>query len=99
MKIHLNIERLVLQGIDLDPAQRHLLQSSLETELSRLLDTNDMAATLAVGGALAQLKAEAIRIVAGAGPAGLGRQIAGSVIGSLSRPAGDRQLPAASPTT
>jgi hypothetical protein len=88
MNIHLNIERLVLDGVDLRPGQRHLLQSALETELNGLLSPGEMAARLAGGWALAQISAEAIRIVAAAGPDGMGRQIAGSVFRGLIESAG-----------
>jgi len=35
MNINLHIERLVLDGVNIAPRQRHLLQASGETELTR----------------------------------------------------------------
>ena len=35
MNIKLHIERLVLDGVNIAPGQRHLLQASVTTELTR----------------------------------------------------------------
>ena len=40
MNINFQIDRLILEGIKLSPSQRALLQTTVESELSRLLAVN-----------------------------------------------------------
>jgi hypothetical protein len=82
--IHLHIERLVLDGIDIAPGQRHLLQASVTAELTRLLTHGGLAPGLAQGIALPRLSTGGIQITDN-NPAQLGRQIAGSVYGGIGR--------------
>jgi hypothetical protein len=83
MTVHLHIDRLILDGIDLPAGKRPELQTVLEAELSRLLARHDMPPSLRQGGAVPALTAPAFPL----GPEGdtvhLGRQIARSVYGAL----------------
>ena len=58
MNINLHIERLVLDGVNIAPDQRHLLQASVETELTRLLTDGGLSPSLAQGTALPRISAE-----------------------------------------
>jgi hypothetical protein len=78
VKVNLHIDRLVLEGIDLDHAQRPLLQAAVEAELGRLLAEGG-AGNLATGGAVPSVRAEGFEMGADGGPARLGTQIAQSV--------------------
>lgn len=82
MNINLHIERLVLDGVNIAPGQRHLLQASVEMELTRLLTDGGLASSLAQGVALPRLSAGAMQLT-GSNPAQLGRQIAQSVYGGI----------------
>ena len=82
MNINLHIERLVLDGVNIAPGQRHLLQTSVETELTRLLTDGGLAPGLAQGTALPRLSTSGI-LLAGNNPTQLGRQIAQSVYGGI----------------
>ena len=80
--IHLHIERLVLDGVDIAPGQRPLLQASVTTELTRLLTDGGLAPSLAEGVALPRLSTGGIQLTDN-DPAQLGRQIAQSVYGGI----------------
>jgi hypothetical protein len=82
VRIDLHIDRLVLDGIDLDHAQRPLLQAAVEAELGRLLAEGGLGA-LAAGGAVPSVKAGGFEMSGEGSPAQLGKQIAGSVYGGI----------------
>ena len=83
MNINLHIERLVLDGVNVPPGQRHLLRASVETELVRLLTDGGLSPSLAAGGALPHVSANDIQLTGGNDPVELGRQIAQSVYGGI----------------
>jgi len=85
MNINLHIERLVLDGVNIAPGQRHLVQAAVATELTRLLTAGGLSQALTGGGALHRVSANAIQLNSGAGPVDLGRQIAGSVYGGIGK--------------
>jgi len=85
MNIHLHIDRLVLDGVDTAPAQRHRLRGSLETELTRLLIEGGLADELTAGGALPNVATPTIQISGSNDPAQLGRKIAGAVYGGIGK--------------
>ncbi len=89
MNINLHIERLVLDGVDIAPGQRHLLQGVVEAELTRLLTKQGLVLPLQQGGATPRINADAIQIAAGANPTQLGRQIAASVYSGIGQPAAE----------
>jgi hypothetical protein len=81
----MHIERLILDGIAVEPGQLAPLQAAVEAELTRLLGDNTLAARLLVGGAVATLRAAPIQLAPHGSPAHLGAQIAQAVAGSISR--------------
>lgn len=81
MNINLHIDQLILDGIDLAPDQRHLLQTRLTTELTQLLSQGGLSTHLAAGTALARVSADSIQPDNKA--TGLGQQIAQSVYGGI----------------
>ena len=82
MNIKLHIERLVLDGVNIAPGQRYLLQASVETELTRLLTDGGLSPSLAQGTALPRISASGIQLT-GNNPTQLGQQIAQSVYGGV----------------
>ena len=85
MKINLHIERLVLDGLAVEPQQRPLLLAALEAELGGLLAQNGLGSNLSSGGAFRSVRADVINVAENSEPSGLGRQIAQSIHGGISR--------------
>ena len=83
MNINLHIERLVLAGVNIRPDQRHLLQASVEAELTRMLMTGGLSPAVTQGNVLPRLSTDGIQLAGGNNPAQLGRQIAQSVYGGI----------------
>jgi hypothetical protein len=83
--VSLHIERLVLDGVDIAPGQRHLLQVSVASELTRLLSEGGLAPQLIGGGAQPRITSPAIQFNSSNGPTELGRQIAGAVYGGIGK--------------
>jgi hypothetical protein len=84
VNVKLHIDRLVLDGIAVEPGQRPALQAAVEAELARLLAEGGMGETWAAGGAVPALKAAGFQMN-GEGPVQLGRQIAGALYGGLGK--------------
>lgn len=82
MKIQVNIERLILEGIDLPAGQPPRLQAAVEAELARLLGARGLSPDLSSGGSLPSLPVQILNY-AGNNPAQLGKQIARSMYSSL----------------
>lgn len=88
MKIHVHIERLILDGLPLGPGGGARVQAAVEAELTRLLSSDSLAVLAQAwpaGGAVPDVPAAAIRLNAGARPAEIGGQIARSVYGGIGR--------------
>jgi len=58
MKIQMNIERLILDGIDLPASQRPFLQVALEAELTRLLNEGGLNPALTSSSRLPSLRVQ-----------------------------------------
>jgi len=85
MNVILHIERLVLDGIDLEPAHHPAMQAALAAELGRLVARGGLGPSLAAGGALPSLPPGAFELSGAGNPRRLGRQIARAVYGGLAR--------------
>ena len=83
MNINLHIERLVLDGIQIAPEQRPVLQAAVENELSRLLTQRGLSPSLAQGVAVPRLSARDMQMASASSPAELGQRIAQSVYGGI----------------
>jgi hypothetical protein len=79
LNINLNIERLVLDGLDIGSGQGAQVKAAVEAELSRLLTDGGIASCLQGGGAVLSLRPDSIQLASGANPQQLGQQIAGAV--------------------
>lgn len=80
MKIELHIERLVLDGFSVTPAQRARLGKAIERELERLAASGKFDGQ---GSARAKATAPSIRYTRTMAPEQLGRRIAQSVHAAL----------------
>jgi len=85
MNINLHIERLVLDGLAVEPQQQAALKAALEAELAGALAQNGIASGLQGGGSLAAVRTAAINVGERNEPAQLGQQIAQAVYGGISR--------------
>ena len=83
MNINLHIEQLILDGINIPVGQHHLLQSTVATELTRMLTCGGLSSNLTHGTALSQMSTSGIQL-AGNNPTQIGRQIAHSLYGRIS---------------
>jgi hypothetical protein len=82
MNINLHIERLVLDGLPVGQNQASLIQWAIETELTRLLAENGLAADLETGGVVPGFRANGIQL-ASSNPVNMGTLIAQSVYGGI----------------
>ena len=78
MNINLHIDRLILEGVDIAPHQRHLLHSSITAELTRMFSNGSLAPGFAAGFSVANISGGGVQL-AGNNPTQLGQQIAQSV--------------------
>jgi hypothetical protein len=83
--IHLYIDRLVLDGFNLSLREHQQLQTSIETELRRLLSERGLHTGLAQGISVPGVSVAPIRLDAKTStqPQQLGQQIAASVYGGI----------------
>jgi hypothetical protein len=79
MKVHVHIERLVLDGIAIERTHAGRVRAAVERELTRLMASGGTVESLRQGGAVPYLRGGNIRINKENQPATLGRQIAAAV--------------------
>lgn len=84
MNINLHIERLILDGVNIAPGDRHLLQANVTTELSRLLNNGGLTPNVIESVALPRRSTNDIQLTDNQ-PKQLGQQIAQSVYGGIGR--------------
>ena len=88
MNVELVIERVVLENIDLGPAERQRLQVELEQQLTAMVQAGGLDPDLVAGGAVASLVAGEMTVPSGRGGEGLGARIATSVAAAITAPTG-----------
>lgn len=83
MNIELHIERLILDGLQLEPRDRSHLQAAVEGELTRLLAAGGLRSELLSGVAVRSLGAGEIHMTNQMSAAHLGNHIAQAVHGGI----------------
>ncbi len=83
MKIHVHIERLVLDSLPIERRDAALIQQAVETELARLLADEGPSAAVRAGGSVDRLTGGVIELGRQPAPEDLGGQIAGAVYRSM----------------
>jgi hypothetical protein len=83
MNLRVHIERLILDGIPVEPGRMRELHAATEGELARLLVEQGMPQGLLAGGAVPVLHAPVISLPPDAEPAALGARLARSLYRSL----------------
>ena len=86
MKIHLHIERVLLDGLPVTSAQGPLVQQAIEQELARLLETHGLAHELRPGATVPRVRAGSLRLSKENPPASLGQGIAKAVHEGIGNP-------------
>jgi len=86
MNVTLHIERVVLEGVQLDPAEREHVRRALEQELTTALEVRGLRSELAAGAALPRLAARDVTLGPGAGGAGVGRSMGAALADSIACP-------------
>jgi hypothetical protein len=82
MKIELNIEWLILDGLPLEKRHAPMVRAAVERELTRLLTLHGLDHEWS-GGAVPKVRASSIRLTKETHPNRLGRQIAQAVFSGL----------------
>jgi len=88
VNIDLHIERLILDGLSIEPKYRAQLQAAVESELTRLLRAGGLKAELSSSGALQSVGASQIQLTGWRTAPVLGKQIAQAVHGGIGAEAG-----------
>ena len=83
MKIHVTIDKLILEGVTDPHGERQALREAVAAELGRLLSEQGLAADWLAGGAVARLRGGNLEWSAGGGAVPLGQGIARAVLPSL----------------
>lgn len=85
MNVNLQIDRLILDGIDLTPSQRAHLQSTISAELTQLFIVQGLPSQWENGGAIASLPSGKLEVSQGIDPSQMGQQIAQQIYERLAQ--------------
>jgi hypothetical protein len=83
MKLHLHIERVVLDGLPVKGHEGVHVQTAVESELTRLLTERGLSHELRKGGAVSRLRLAKMNIASTDRPGDVGQGIAHAVHGAL----------------
>lgn len=81
--LRLHIERLVLEGLPLEPGAATRVREAIESELARRLAAGGLSAEFRSGGAVPSLSGGEVHWKPGLSPSELGARIAGAIHASL----------------
>lgn len=84
MIVHVHVDRLVVEGQGLRPADGRMVADALTRELTRLLSAGDVGPGLRTERAEPRVDVPPVAASAWSSPASLGRQAAGSIHRGLS---------------
>jgi hypothetical protein len=79
VKININIDRLVFDGVKLAAHERPLFQAAFENEMTRLIARDGLHQELRAGGAFQSVGTPAVQLSEGNNPHQIGRQLAHAV--------------------
>jgi hypothetical protein len=85
MNINLHIERLVLEGLSIEPNQRSMLQEALQAELVRLLSVEGAGLGLQSDKTVRSAQPQSMDYLAGSNADQVGGQIANAVYRGINR--------------
>ncbi len=85
MNVHVHIERLVLDGLPLQPAQAPAVQSAVEAELARLLTADGLPPDLQRGGGRSGTRAADVALPPTTAPDHLGTRLGKAIHEGMNR--------------
>jgi hypothetical protein len=85
MRVHVHIERLILDGLPLGSHDGPRLQAALSEELTRLIGGHGISGELRKGGAYPNLRTESVLLPKDANPRRLGTGVAKAVFSAIGR--------------
>jgi hypothetical protein len=83
MKIHLHIDRLVLDGLDVQRNHAGIVRRAIESELSTAIRERGLAQGLQSGCRVPTLRGEDLSLAKGTRPTRLGKQIAHAIYSGI----------------
>jgi hypothetical protein len=83
MKIHLHIDRLVLDGVDVQRNHAGVVRRAIESELSAMIRARGLAQGLQSDCRVPTLSGVDLSLKRGMRPAGLGKKIAHAIYGGI----------------
>jgi hypothetical protein len=83
LRINVQIERLVLDGLPIEHHHGQLVKAAVEAELGRLLAADGLADSLMSGGAMPSTRTPGIRLASDGNPTQLGQHIGRAVYGGI----------------
>lgn len=85
MNIRVHIDRLILDGVALSPAEQPHFQAAVQAELGRLLMEQGMANGLSADTVVDSVRGGGVQLHPGSSGQSLGRQVAHAVYGGLGK--------------
>ena len=83
MTIHLHVDRLVLDGVDVQRNHAGIVRRAIESELSTMIRDRGLAKGLQSGCRVPAMRGEDFSLNRGIRPATLGKQIAHAIYGGI----------------
>lgn len=83
MNIRLHIDRLILDGLNVDPGQGALVKASVEAELRRLLTEGEPCSDLQVRSTMSDIATNPMQIFQDSKPSSIGIEIAREIYGRI----------------
>ena len=85
MNINLHIDRVVLEGLNIQAHERSFVEASLKTELVRLFAAGGVSESVIAESTLGRISASGIRLTENNDASNLGEQIAQSIYGEIGK--------------
>lgn len=83
MKIHVHIERLVLDGLPVDRHSAPMIQEAVQAEVKRLFADSGASQSLLSGGSVPSLRTAPVHFASQSQPEAVGHKVANAVHGGL----------------
>jgi hypothetical protein len=85
MNINLHIDRIILDGLDVDPMQASLLQSAVTTQITKLLTEHGVVSPPTVPDHRGLSRTNSFRFGLGANASSLGPQLASAIYAGIAQ--------------
>lgn len=85
MNINLHIERLVLDGLPVEPHQKSVVEQAVTSELTRLIREGGLSSSFTSGVAVPVITGSNIQLTGNPKPVDIGQQVARAVYGGIGK--------------